>query len=346
MTKKETVINYFKNQISAGKLCPGDRILSENQIIDYLHVSRNTARNALKEMVFEGILEARKGSGTYVKDNNKKKKKIVISTKQAFFIYEPGFYIRRLICRFEEMIKSMGYEPYINFEKGEEAFEYYESKSDINSAIFSFENEIAAFLSINGNTDICAYFAQKGIPVLAVNNSRNNFYFSVMFDYVDLFNKTINFANNMGKNVIFFLHINPIPDTETSKFTIFHVFEHIIDSEFIKVNVPVYEKNQGITDFMDNYLSKMKDIPDGIVFFQDTIYINTLPLFPKYDKIFKNTEMLVISNNDEFYPENYNIKRIVFDPEEVCEITFSMLKKLLEEKIPLIACEMIKGKII
>lgn len=346
MTKKETVISYIKNQIETGKLCPGDRVLSENQIIDYLQVSRNTARNALKELVYEGILEARKGSGTYVKYNHNRKKKIVISTKQAFFIYEPGFYIRRLILKFEEKIKAMGYEPYINFEKGEESFEYWESKSDINSAIFSFENEIAAFLSINGNSDICAYFAQKGIPVLTVNNSRDNFYFSVMFDYVDLFNKTFNIVKNLGKNILFFLHINTVPDKDTSKFTVFHVFENYIDTDYVKVNVPVYEKNQGITDFMDNYFKEIKDIPDGIVFFQDSIYINTLPLFPKYDKIFKNTEMLVISNNDEFYPENYNIKRIVFDPEETCEKTVSMLKKILDKKIPLIACEMIKGKII
>src|SRR5208337_3996867 len=45
---------------------PGDRFLTERQIADEYGVSRPTANKALAGMVAEGLLEFRKGVGTFV----------------------------------------------------------------------------------------------------------------------------------------------------------------------------------------------------------------------------------------------------------------------------------------
>lgn len=52
--------------IAAGELKHGDSIPSERDVADMLDVSRVTVRKAFSELVAEGVLVQRRGSGTYV----------------------------------------------------------------------------------------------------------------------------------------------------------------------------------------------------------------------------------------------------------------------------------------
>jgi DNA-binding GntR family transcriptional regulator len=55
-----------QNAIEAGELKQGDSIPSERDVADLLHVSRVTVRKAFSELVADGVLVQRRGSGTYV----------------------------------------------------------------------------------------------------------------------------------------------------------------------------------------------------------------------------------------------------------------------------------------
>ncbi len=57
---------YIAELILSGKLAPESRIQSEREFSEDLGVSRMTVRRALTELVNEGLLERRHGSGTYV----------------------------------------------------------------------------------------------------------------------------------------------------------------------------------------------------------------------------------------------------------------------------------------
>lgn len=57
---------YLAELILSGKLAPDTKIQSERDISDDLGVSRMTVRRALTELVNEGLLERKHGSGTYV----------------------------------------------------------------------------------------------------------------------------------------------------------------------------------------------------------------------------------------------------------------------------------------
>ena len=57
---------YIAELILSGKLTPETKIQSEREFSDDLGVSRMTVRKALTELVNEGLLERRHGSGTYV----------------------------------------------------------------------------------------------------------------------------------------------------------------------------------------------------------------------------------------------------------------------------------------
>ncbi|HVM71950.1 MAG TPA: GntR family transcriptional regulator [Anaerolineales bacterium] len=57
---------YIAELILSGKLTPETKIQSEREFSEDLGVSRMTVRKALTELVNEGLLERRHGSGTYV----------------------------------------------------------------------------------------------------------------------------------------------------------------------------------------------------------------------------------------------------------------------------------------
>lgn len=57
---------YLAELILSGKLPPESKIQSEREISEELGVSRMTARKALTELVTEGLLIRKQGSGTYV----------------------------------------------------------------------------------------------------------------------------------------------------------------------------------------------------------------------------------------------------------------------------------------
>jgi len=59
----------IKNRIINKEFNPGERIPSENQLADHFKVTRLTVRQAIFQLVQEGLLEVRRGNGTFVTEN-------------------------------------------------------------------------------------------------------------------------------------------------------------------------------------------------------------------------------------------------------------------------------------
>lgn len=60
--------NYILEAIKAGKYVPGSKLPTEKELSEQFSVSRITVNKALKELSVAGVLESRRGSGTYVCD--------------------------------------------------------------------------------------------------------------------------------------------------------------------------------------------------------------------------------------------------------------------------------------
>ena len=60
------IVNWIKKQIADGSLAIGDRLQSENELSEFFSLSRQTVRQATSILENDGILERRRGSGTYV----------------------------------------------------------------------------------------------------------------------------------------------------------------------------------------------------------------------------------------------------------------------------------------
>jgi DNA-binding FadR family transcriptional regulator len=63
----DVLYGQLLEQIMAGALMPGDRLPTENQICDAFQVSRPVVREALMRLRADGLVEPRRGSGTYLR---------------------------------------------------------------------------------------------------------------------------------------------------------------------------------------------------------------------------------------------------------------------------------------
>lgn len=65
-TVVDNVLQQIRNAISAGRFRAGDRLPSEFELMEELKVSRNSLREAMKILEAIGIVEIRRGDGTYI----------------------------------------------------------------------------------------------------------------------------------------------------------------------------------------------------------------------------------------------------------------------------------------
>ncbi len=72
MSKYQSVINWLTEQIDSGRLGPGEKIPSENELCGRFGLSRQTVRHAISKLIEDGLVESRQGSGTYVSDQRAK----------------------------------------------------------------------------------------------------------------------------------------------------------------------------------------------------------------------------------------------------------------------------------
>lgn len=66
----EQVFEQMKEQLISGEWKPGQKLPSENELVGLFGVSRITIRNALQKLAILGLIETRRGEGSYVLENN------------------------------------------------------------------------------------------------------------------------------------------------------------------------------------------------------------------------------------------------------------------------------------
>jgi len=70
-SKYQEIINWLREEYKSGKYDENPRIPTEASIMKLFDVSRHTVRRAVSELISEGILESRQGSGIYFLKNEK-----------------------------------------------------------------------------------------------------------------------------------------------------------------------------------------------------------------------------------------------------------------------------------
>ena len=97
----------LRRQITAGRLKPGDKLPSENELSAQYQVSRQTVRKALEILEDEGLTYAEHGRGTFVTESNRHSK--VSRNIAVITTYLSDYIFPRVIQGVDQVLTDSGY---------------------------------------------------------------------------------------------------------------------------------------------------------------------------------------------------------------------------------------------
>lgn len=106
-TKYFSLMEELKADILSGKILPGEKLPSENQLADRYNLSRHTVRKALAMLTNEGYIVAEHGKGTFCSErvrHMKESKNIAVITT-----YISDYIFPRLIQGMDRVLSANGY---------------------------------------------------------------------------------------------------------------------------------------------------------------------------------------------------------------------------------------------
>jgi len=333
MAKKDIVIKFINEQINSGYYKPGKKIMSEPLLSERFSLSRNTVREAIKDLTDKGVLVKKPGSGTYVKENYTPKY-VVLSLKESYFIYEIDIFFKTLVEDITKLVKDNGFEVFINFE----------SKLDDKLSLPIDIKDVAGLISMNGNENLYNDFEKNNIPIVSLFN-RNSVYPSVTKCFNDFYSKLDYLINQYKFEKIVFFNFNrnfTIWDDDLIDYAMYRYY----NDKFVFCNINQSSKLKHITKEIDEYLKNINEPIDAIVFLNDTLYTHSQVLFHKYDWL-KNIKIITHSNNDETYQKDYDICRLTYYIRDFSSNIVNFLMKLINKEKLIhtsyhVMCEIIK----
>lgn len=324
MKKTDLVKNYILNNISVGKWRKGSKIFSENQLSEYLKLSRGTVRHALKEMVSENILENRQGSGYFIKSDRKYKNNIIIFIREKDIQGDITESFKYVFNKIKENIELAGYTP----------ISYIENKvltaRDFISQ--STEETIAGAVSIFGSDKNMNYFREKYIPCISTCQIIGNSTPSVLLDYLDFFFKLKYLIGKYSLNdiVIFSRKQNLTRITYNNKDSFFLYAIEKYFEKYSLYSIPLAKDNTINAKHIRKIISELKRVPDGIIFLDDTLYNTVYPYFSDFDHIMGHTKIIThFSHVNKTESEKYKPCKIVFNLDLLAEKTVDLLLKFI-----------------
>ena len=113
MSKYQKVIDWINQNIDNGALRPGEKIPSENELCEQFGLSRQTVRHAILKLSEDGLLESRRGSGTYVADQHAEEgKRSVVAVVTT---YVDDYIFPSTIRGIESTLSAKGYSMQLSF---------------------------------------------------------------------------------------------------------------------------------------------------------------------------------------------------------------------------------------
>lgn len=107
----EQVIEEIKKELVRGDLRPGEKLPSQRKLAKKIEVNPNTVQRAYREMEQRGLVETKRGKGTFIKDDEQvmiEIKKVMAETAVKEFIDEMislGFKKKEIIAKINDNLK-------------------------------------------------------------------------------------------------------------------------------------------------------------------------------------------------------------------------------------------------
>ncbi|MDQ0229383.1 GntR family transcriptional regulator [Metabacillus malikii] len=312
-TKAGMVKQKIKEWIEDGKVSPGEKIHSENELVKMFEVSRHTVRQAVGDLVHEGWLYREQGAGTFV-SNRKEKLHIqpVSSTGKNIGVittYISDYIFPSIIKGIESYLSSQGYSLTFACTDNDPEKEKQCLEAMLSRNIDGLIVEPTRSSSYNPNLHYYLEMEQNNIPYLMINQ---------YYPQLDPPNLILNDEQGgyiATNHLIQLGHRKIIGIFKSDDIQGLNRMQGFIRA-FRENNIPFFpemivtyttEEKEG------SYLSKVKEIleseerPTGIICYNDEIAINSLNVLRELE-IKVPEELSIVGYDDSYLAEASEIK--------------------------------------
>lgn len=173
------LMNWIRGQIASGDLCIGDRLQSENELGEKFSISRQTVRQATSVLENEGILERRRGSGTYIAATMAVPKSRTMNIG-VITTYLDDYIFPSIIKGIDNVLTQNGYIMQLSITYNKIENEMKILSSMLNNGVDGIIIEPTKSGLPNLNVDLFRQIKKHGIPCIFING----YYADLSFPYV------------------------------------------------------------------------------------------------------------------------------------------------------------------
>ena len=171
--KYTDLMNWIRDQILSGEFTIGMRLPSENELGKKFSISRQTVRQATSVLESEGLLERRRGSGTYVSATSNSVKKSSSRNIGVVLTYLDDYIFPSIVKGIERVLTKNGYFMQLAFTYNRVEKEAYILDSMIKNNIDGLIIEPSKSGIPYINTDFYQKIKALGIPCIFVHADTN-----------------------------------------------------------------------------------------------------------------------------------------------------------------------------
>lgn len=281
------VIENIKKWIDNGEVKPGDKIYSENELSKMFDVSRHTVRQAIGELVHQGLLYREQGAGTFCshpsepthiteEDTSFSGKNIGIITT-----YISDYIFPSIIRGMESYAASKGYSLFVSstnndLEKEKQCLEAMLSR-DVAGLII----EPTKSSDYNPNIHYYLELEQKGVPYLMINQyySQLNPPYIVLDDEQGGFMATSHLIELGHEKIIGLFKTDDMQGVYRMKGLIRAFRDHkILFSNDTIVPYTTEDLQYGFKQKLDGILDDPDYVPTGIVCYNDEVAVEIIQI--------------------------------------------------------------------
>jgi len=282
--KYMVVINTIKEWIANGDVKPGEKIYSENELAKMFNVSRHTIRQAVGELVHEGLLYREQGAGTFCaipKTTNVSEQPGAISGKNIGIIttYISDYIFPAIIRGMESYLTSKGYSLILSSTDNDIDKEKQCLEAMLSRNVDGLIIEPSKSSGYNPNIHYYLELEQKNIPYLMINQyySQLNPPYMILDDEKGGFIATEHLINEGHEKIIGIFKTDDMQGVYRMKGFIRAFREHKIP--FLTDTIISYsteDLHEGFEEKVKEVLADPKRVPTGIVCYNDEVALRVI----------------------------------------------------------------------
>lgn len=312
-SKYKKIKRWIKSKIMDGTLLPNQKIYSESELMKIFDVSRHTVRVAIGELVSEGWLLKRQGSGTFVtekvleKDND-----IEICQKRIAIIttYISDYIFPSIIRGAENVLRNKGYQISLFSTNNDHTIERKILETIIPQNFDGLIVEPTKSATFNPNINyylnleslgtpyimINAYYEGLGPPSILVDDEKGGFL------------QTEHLISLGHQNILGFFKTDDMQGTKRLKgYLKAHRYYGVPINPNNIIHYNTEEKFIKPANILDEILSKSYDIPTAIVCYNDELAMSLLDVLRNRNVQIPD-DMSIVGFDDSTFSEISEVK--------------------------------------